>query len=115
MIQTHSRLAELAEAARRDGTSVYALLNAKLDRPAPGADPKLTAEPEAVLLGAALLGAVASGRYASVVAGMAGMSGAGASVLPRGGDVGAYPRAKHSVFLRMYDDQIAYRALMAGA
>jgi len=209
VIQTHARHAELAETARRDGTSVYALLNAELERLAPGADPQLTAElhvfpdfhgnrspradpslrgmlsglklsdsvaslavlylatiqaiahgtrhilsalaeqglavntlfacggdtknplfvrehadvtgcrivlprePEAVLLGAALLGAVASGRYASVVAGMAGMSGVGASVLPRGAEVAAYHARKQRVFQRMYADQLAYRALMS--
>jgi ribulose kinase len=73
----------------------------------------LPREPEAVLLGAALLGAVASGRYPTVVAAMAGMSGLGASVLPRNGEVAAYHARKHRVFQRMYDDQLAYRALMA--
>jgi FGGY-family pentulose kinase len=72
----------------------------------------LPREPEAVLLGAALLGAVASGRYPSVIAGMEAMSGAGTVVSPRGGDVAAYHARKHAVFQRMYGDQLAYRSLM---
>lgn len=73
----------------------------------------LAREPEAVLLGSALLGAVAAGRYTSVVDAMAAMSAAGSVVEPRMGPVRAYHAKKHSVFLRMYEDQMAYRALMS--
>ena len=73
----------------------------------------LPREPEAVLLGSALLGAVAGGRYASVIDAMGAMSAAGRVVEPRGGAVAAYHEKKHRVFLRMYEDQMAYRALMS--
>lgn len=73
----------------------------------------LPREPEAVLLGAALLGAVAGGRYATVIEAMGAMSAAGRVVEPRTGAVAAYHEKKHRVFLRMYEDQMAYRALMS--
>lgn len=73
----------------------------------------LPREPEAVLLGASLLGAVAAGRYASVVEAMGAMSAAGRVVEARTGAVAAYHEKKHRVFLRMYEDQMAYRALMS--
>jgi D-ribulokinase len=73
----------------------------------------LPEEPEAVLLGSAILGAVASGDQASVMAAMAAMDRAARVVVPAGGDVAAYHEKKHRVFHRMYDDQIAYRALMS--
>jgi len=76
----------------------------------------LAKEPEAVLLGAAMLGAVAAGRYSSLLAAMGAMNEADAIVLPSG--AGAHPEVepfyegKYRVFLRMGGDQIAYRALM---
>jgi FGGY-family pentulose kinase len=72
----------------------------------------LPREPEAVLLGAAILGAVASGDQPSVLAAMSAMSGPGAEVAPPGAAVRAYHDRKHRVFQRMYGDQIAYRKLM---
>ena len=72
----------------------------------------LPREPVAVLLGAAILGAVASGDQPSVLAAMGAMSEAGAVVLPTGGEVARFHDRKHRVFLRMYEDQMAYRALM---
>jgi FGGY-family pentulose kinase len=72
----------------------------------------LPAEPEAVLLGAALLGAVAAGDQPSVLAAMGAMNRAGRVVEPAGGAVGRYFDAKYQVYQRMYDDQLAYRALM---
>jgi FGGY-family pentulose kinase len=74
----------------------------------------LPREPEAVLLGAALLGAVAAGRFATVVEAMGAMNAAGAIVSARGGEVAAYHERKHRVFQRMYQDQRAYREMMAG-
>ncbi len=74
----------------------------------------LPAEPEAVLLGAAILGAVAAGDFSSVPAAMAAMNRAGEVVAPAGGAVADYHAAKHRVFLRMYDDFMAYRKMMAG-
>jgi FGGY-family pentulose kinase len=77
----------------------------------------LPREPEAVLLGAAMLGAVASGAKASLVEAMRTMSAADRVLEPsRGpGSAGAYFDAKYKVFLRMHEDQMAYRALMQGA
>ncbi len=72
----------------------------------------LPSEPEAVLLGSAMLGAVAAGDRESVVAAMGTMSRAGSVVTPTGGAVAAYHERKHAVFRRMHDDQMAYRALM---
>ncbi len=72
----------------------------------------LGSEPEAVLLGSAMLGAVAAGTYPDLVAAMGAMSAAGKVVAPSAGPVAAYHEKKHAVFLRMYEDQMAYRALM---
>ena len=74
----------------------------------------LPREPEAVLLGAAILGAVSSGDFASVLDAMGAMSHADRVVAPQGGDVAAYHRRKHAVFHRMHSDQLAYREIMRG-
>jgi len=71
----------------------------------------LPEEPEAVLLGAAILGAVAGGAYATVQDGMAAMTRAGRVIEPDPSSRAFHDR-KHAVFLRMTDDQLAYRALM---
>jgi FGGY-family pentulose kinase len=73
----------------------------------------LAKEPEAVLLGAAMLGAVAAGRYPSLLAAMAAMNEADTVIEPSSGEVERYYDAKYRVFLRMNGDQLAYRALMA--
>lgn len=76
----------------------------------------LPREPEAVLLGAAVLGAVASGDRASVLDAMSAMSAIGSEVRPGGGNVAEYHRRKQGVFQRMYEDQLAYGGVMsAGA
>lgn len=78
----------------------------------------LPREREAVLLGSAMLGAVASGYYDSLPVAMAAMNAEGTSIVPgTTGKAGllvvrAYHTAKHDVFLRMYEDQQAYRSLM---
>jgi len=69
-------------------------------------------EPEAVLLGSAMLGAVACGRHPSLLVAMAAMNEAATIVEPTGGAVARFHQAKHRVFQRMYDDQVAYRAMM---
>jgi FGGY-family pentulose kinase len=69
-------------------------------------------EPEAVLLGASTLGAVASGDFASLLDAMAAMNSVSAPVSPAIGEVAAYHARKHDVVQRMYGDQLAYRALM---
>ncbi|WP_428376515.1 FGGY-family carbohydrate kinase [Lichenicoccus sp.] len=71
----------------------------------------LPEEPEAVLLGAAVLGAVAGGAYASVTEGMAAMTRAGRIIEPDPATRVFHDR-KYQVFLRMTEDQLAYRALM---
>jgi FGGY-family pentulose kinase len=71
----------------------------------------LPREPEAVLLGSAVLGGVASGDFASVLDAMAAMNQNERIVEPTRGDVAAYHLKKHGVFQRMYDDQVAYRTL----
>ncbi|MHC4990740.1 MAG: FGGY-family carbohydrate kinase [Planctomycetota bacterium] len=71
----------------------------------------LPREPEAVLLGSAILGAVAAGRFASVLEAMASMNHAGRTLTPDAATA-RYHDAKHAVFLRMYDDQMAYRSSM---
>ena len=72
----------------------------------------LPKEPEAVLLGAAILGAVASGDAASVLEAMSVMSKAGRVIEPARGAVATYHAAKQRVFQRMYEDQMAYRGVM---
>ncbi len=71
----------------------------------------LPEEPEAVLLGAAVLGAVAGGAYGSIQAGMAAMTRAGRIIEPDP-EARAFHDRKYAVFLRMTEDQLAYRALM---
>ncbi len=73
----------------------------------------LPREPEAVLLGAAILGAVAGGAHASIRDAMAAMSRSGATIDPAAGEIRRYHDGKYAVFGRMYEDQMAYRALMA--
>jgi len=72
----------------------------------------LPRESEAVLLGAAVLGAVASGDQPSILDAMARMNAAGSEIAPSGGAVAEFHERKHRVFLRMYDDQMAYRTII---
>ena len=72
----------------------------------------LPKEPEAVLLGSAMLGAVAAGDYASVTEAMTKMSAVEAVIEPCQGAAARFHEAKHEVFLRMYEDQQHYNALM---
>ena len=74
----------------------------------------LPREPEAVLLGAAILGVVAAGDRPSVLEAMGAMSTAEKVIEPARGAVADYHQRKHAVFQRMYDDFIAYRDLMSG-
>ena len=72
----------------------------------------LAQEPEAVLLGAAILGAVAAGTYGSLLQAMSAMSRAGQTITPSVGEIARYHNAKHAIFQRMNDDQLAYRRLL---
>jgi ribulose kinase len=60
-----------------------------------------------------MLGAVACGDHPSEELAMSAMSRAARVIEPAGGEVAAYHAAKHRVFHRMYEDQMAYRAMMA--
>lgn len=72
----------------------------------------LPKEPEAVLLGAAVLGAVASRTFPSVLAAMRVMNVAGRVIEPSKGSVAQFHRRKYEVFLRLHNDFMSYRNLM---
>ena len=74
----------------------------------------LPQEPEAVLLGAAILGAVAGRAFPSILEAMSAMSGIGQVIEPGRGAVARYHDAKYLVFKKLYEDQMSYRRLMAG-
>ncbi|BAI75251.1 transcriptional regulator (plasmid) [Azospirillum sp. B510] len=95
------------------GTRNPVFLKAHAD--ATGCTLVLPEEPQAVLLGAAMLGAVAGGAFPDIAAVMAGMSRAGRRIEPAGGALRAYHDAKYAVFLRLHEDQMAYRGLMEQA
>ncbi len=75
----------------------------------------LPREKEAVLLGASMLGAVASGDVPDLVTAMASMNAAERTIAPADGAVRAYHEQKHRIYHRMYDDQIAYRGIIASS
>lgn len=75
----------------------------------------LSKEPEAVLLGSAVLGAVASGYYAGVVDAMGAMNEAGATLEPAKGKTASFHAAKYRMFHRMHRDFRASRAIMSAA
>lgn len=71
-------------------------------------------QPEAVLLGAAVLAATAGGAHACVADAMGAMTAVGQEVRPcEDAAVRAYHERKYKVFLRMSEDQRAYRQMMA--
>ncbi len=72
----------------------------------------LPREPEAVLLGAAILGAVAAKAYPTILEAMAAMSGSGQVIKPATGSLVSYHNRKYRVYHRMYGDQKAYREMM---
>jgi FGGY-family pentulose kinase len=75
----------------------------------------LPKEPEAVLLGSAVLGAVASGHFKGVLPAMAAMNTADRIIAPTKGAVARYHAAKYRVFHRLHADFLAYRKLMTKA
>jgi FGGY-family pentulose kinase len=93
------------------GTRNEVLLREHAD--ATGCPIVLPAEPEAVLLGSAILGAVAAGAHPSVEAAMGAMTRSGRVIEPATGETARFHEAKHRVFLRMHEDQLVYRELMA--
>ena len=80
---------------------------------ATGCELVLPKEPEAVLLGAAILGAVAAGVFTDILDAMKSMNASADHVHPAKGLVAEYHDRKYKVFRRMHDNQIAYRHLMA--
>jgi FGGY-family pentulose kinase len=74
----------------------------------------LPSEGEAVLLGSAILAAVAAGAQPSVLEAMSVMTTAARVIEPSAAPERAYHDAKHRVFLRMYEDQLAYRRELSG-
>lgn len=72
----------------------------------------LPRESEAVLAGAAVLGAVAAGDYRSVMAGMTALNAAGEVIRPRRGAVAKYHDKKYQIFHRQHADFCAYRRVM---
>ena len=73
----------------------------------------LPKEPEAVLLGASMLGAVAAGAVPDLQTAMREMNQIDRVVEPGRAEVRAFHDRKQLVFQRMHNDQLAYRALMA--
>lgn len=74
----------------------------------------LPREPEAVLLGSAILGAAAAGTLGSITDAMSALSHAGA-VQPPDASTAAYHARKYRIFHELYQHQIAYRAIMGAA
>jgi FGGY-family pentulose kinase len=78
---------------------------------ATGARILLPKEPEAVLLGSAMLAACAAGHFSTVLEAMTKMSGI-AQVVDPNPSARAFHDGKQRVFLRMHNDQLAYRREM---
>ncbi len=72
----------------------------------------LPKEPEAVLLGSAVLAATASGHYPDIYAAMQGMSGSGETIKPRP-ETAKYHAAKYAIFQDLYREQKRRREAMA--
>jgi FGGY-family pentulose kinase len=68
-------------------------------------------QPDAVLLGAAMLGSIAAGTYSSFEEAMAAMTSLGRVVVPDA-QTAAYHDAKYRVYRKMIDDGTAYRSMM---
>ncbi len=76
-----------------------------------GCDLYVAGDTEAVLLGSAILAAVAAGAYPSVVDAMAAMSPRAEIIRPNAARQ-AFHEAKYHVFKRMYEHQQEYRQVM---
>ncbi|HJO92679.1 MAG TPA: FGGY-family carbohydrate kinase [Victivallales bacterium] len=77
-----------------------------------GCEIVLSKEKEAVLLGSAILGAVASGNVPSVLDGMKAMNKVDRVIKPNSGKVADYHNVKYKVFHKMYKDQLEYSNIM---
>jgi ribulose kinase len=69
---------------------------------------RVVREPDAMLLGGAMLAATAAGARASVAEAMASMGAKAETVVPRP-ERKAWHDARYRTFLRMYEDALAYR------
>ncbi len=76
-----------------------------------GCQVSLTDEPEAVLLGSAILAAVGAGEYRSVREAMSAMTKPGKSIKPNPSRKDFLDK-KYAVFQEMYSDQIKYKNMM---
>jgi FGGY-family pentulose kinase len=72
----------------------------------------LPREPEAVLLGSAILAATAAGIYPDIYRAMQGMSGSGETIKPNK-DTAAYHKAKFRAFQSLYGEQARRRESMS--
>jgi FGGY-family pentulose kinase len=72
----------------------------------------LPKETEAVLLGSAVLGAVASGEYPTILDAIKEMNKTGEIVSPVAKELQAYHQAKYQVFHQMYQDERSYSDIM---
>jgi FGGY-family pentulose kinase len=79
-----------------------------------GCDLMLPKEPEAVLLGSAILGAVAAKAYPTILEAMSAMTAVASSIQPNT-QTADYHRKKYRVYHRMYEDQVAYREMMSSS
>ena len=77
-----------------------------------GCDIVLPREPEAMLLGTAMLAAVAAGEYPSVIDAMATMGHSGKTIQSNF-STRAFHDAKYGIFRRMYSYQLKHREMMA--
>lgn len=76
----------------------------------------LPRENESVLLGAAILGAVAAKKYPSLHEAMKALNAAGQVIHPsKDPNVKKYHDAKYSIFRDLYEKQVSYRSIMAKA
>lgn len=79
---------------------------------ATGCTIRLPKEPEAVLLGSAVLAATAAGLYPDIYHAMQAMSGSGEVIQPQP-ETAAYHKAKYSIFQDLYREQMRRRTAMA--
>jgi FGGY-family pentulose kinase len=77
-----------------------------------GCEIQLPEEPEAVLLGGAILGAAASGAFADMAEAAKAMVKTGEVIQPDKSSQ-AFHDKKYRVFLEMYNDQIKYKTMMS--
>jgi ribulose kinase len=93
------------------GTKSMVYLQSHAD--ATGCSITIGKEPEAVLLGSAILGAVAAGRYSSFLRAMQEMNTPGKTVNAAKGKLAQYHEKKYKVFHQLYTTQMNLRKTMS--